>query len=106
MLLRPHNQEKRHTRLQKAWGQTFILRICVMAEITMTRQLRLEHQGAVYNLVSCGNAREKLTFCSEDRARLLEALTMRSRVRRKISADCCAETSRVIAKQVYGARKS
>ncbi len=40
----------------------------------MARQLRLEHQGAVYRLVSRGNARERLFFCSENRARLLESL--------------------------------
>jgi len=72
----------------------------------MVRKLRLEHQDAFYHLTTPGNAREKLTFCSEDRARLLEALTVSSSVRRKISADCCAETIRVIAKRVYGVRKS
>jgi hypothetical protein len=40
----------------------------------MARQLRLEHQGAVYHLIICDNARERLFFCSENRAWLLESL--------------------------------
>jgi hypothetical protein len=40
----------------------------------MVRQLRLEHQGTVYHLVSRGNARARLFSCSENRAWLLESL--------------------------------
>jgi hypothetical protein len=40
----------------------------------MARQLRLEHQGAVYHLVSRSNARARLFFYSENWARLLEDL--------------------------------
>jgi len=63
------------------------------AEITMARQLPLEHQGAVYRLINPGNAREKLTSCSEDRARLLEALTMPSSIGQKASVDAAFEPS-------------
>ena len=50
-------------------------------EITMVRELRVEHQGAmkhqgaVYHLVSRGNERERLSFYSENRSRRLEGFT-------------------------------
>jgi len=80
------------------------------SEITIVRELRAEHQGAmkhqgaVYHLVSRGNKRERLLpFAARIGRGVLKALAMPSSVRRETSADCRAQTVRVIAKWAHEA---
>ena len=69
----------------------------------MVRELRVEYQGAVYHLVSRGNEREMLLLAARIGLGVLKALAMPSKVKRKTSADCCAQSIRVIAKWAHEA---